>query len=99
MSALLNAPGAGIIFRDLDDHRYIALEVPMHRHDHPHFRRLPPEARRATLWRLAWNGLTPEQIAQRTGLSAEEVRNAMHEELEPAPPRWTGRMESFGARA
>jgi hypothetical protein len=55
-----------------------------------HFQRLPPEAQRATLWRLAWSGMAPEQIATRIGWSAEQVRHAMHEELQPAQPqpRW-----------
>ena len=55
-----------------------------------HFQRLPPEARRATLWRLAWSGMTPEQIATRIGWSTEQVRQAMHDELQPAQPqpRW-----------
>ena len=55
-----------------------------------HFQRLPPEAQRATLWRLAWSGMAPEQIATRIGWSPEQVRHAMHDELQPAPlqPRW-----------
>jgi DNA-directed RNA polymerase specialized sigma24 family protein len=55
----------------------------MHRSAQLQFQRLPPEARRAALWRLAWSGLAPEQIAERTGWTAEEVRQAMNEELEP----------------
>lgn len=58
----------------------------MHRAMQLQFKRLPPEAQRATLWRLAWSGLPPEQIAERTGLSAEQVRRAMHEEVPEAPP-------------
>jgi DNA-directed RNA polymerase specialized sigma24 family protein len=53
-----------------------------------HFQRLPPEAQRATVWRLAWGGMAPEQIATRIGWSAERVRQAMHDELPPARPRW-----------
>ncbi|HEU4781512.1 MAG TPA: hypothetical protein VFS58_16640 [Steroidobacteraceae bacterium] len=56
----------------------------MPRHEQLHFQRLPPEAQRATLWRLAWGGLAPEQIATRIGWSAEQVRQAMHDELRPA---------------
>lgn len=52
-----------------------------------HFQRLPPEAQRATLWRLAWTGMAPEQIAIRVGWSAEQVRRTMDEELQPAQPR------------
>ena len=55
-----------------------------------HFQRLPPEAQRATLWRLAWSGMAPEQIATRIGWPAEKVRRTMDEELQPAQPqmRW-----------
>jgi DNA-directed RNA polymerase specialized sigma24 family protein len=45
------------------------------------FQRLPPEAQRATLWRLAWSGLAPEQIAQRIGWSTDQVRRAMQDEM------------------
>jgi DNA-directed RNA polymerase specialized sigma24 family protein len=60
----------------------------MHRSEQLRFRQLPPEAQRAALWRLAWSGLAPEQIAERTGWSVEQVRRAMHEELAPAQPSW-----------
>ena len=60
----------------------------MHRTTQLHFQRLPPEAQRATLWRLAWTGLAPEQIAERIGWTADEVRRAMHDELAPALPTW-----------
>jgi hypothetical protein len=60
----------------------------MHRLDQLHFQRLPPEAQRAALWRLAWSGCSPEQIAIRTGWSTEKVRRAMHDELVPAHPPW-----------
>ena len=60
----------------------------MHRVTQLQFQRLPPEAQRATLWRLAWSGLAPEQIAERTGWTTEQVRRAMHEELAPAQPTW-----------
>jgi DNA-directed RNA polymerase specialized sigma24 family protein len=63
------------------------------------FQRLPPEAQRATLWRLAWSGLTPEQIAGRTGWSTEQVRRAMHDELAPAQPAWAQRGERIAATA
>jgi DNA-directed RNA polymerase specialized sigma24 family protein len=45
------------------------------------FQRLPPEAQRAALWRLAWSGLSVEQMAERTGWSVEQVRRAMDDEL------------------
>jgi DNA-directed RNA polymerase specialized sigma24 family protein len=71
----------------------------MHRSTQLQFQRLPPEAQRATLWRLAWSGLAPEQIAERTGWSTEQVRQAMHEELAPAQPPWTGRSVRAAATA
>jgi len=40
------------------------------------FQRLPPEAQRATCWRLTVSGQTAEQIAERTGWSVEQVRQA-----------------------
>jgi hypothetical protein len=40
------------------------------------FLRLPPEAQRATCWRLTVSGQTAEQIAERTGWSVEQVRQA-----------------------
>ena len=61
----------------------------MHRSAQLQFQRLPPEAKRAALWRLAWSGLAPEQIAERTGWSIDEVRRAMHDELAPAHPPWS----------
>ena len=71
----------------------------MHRPAQLQFQRLPPEAQRAALWRLAWSGLTPEQIAERTGWSAEQVRRAMHDELVPANPPWAVRRERIAANA
>jgi DNA-directed RNA polymerase specialized sigma24 family protein len=71
----------------------------MHRINQLQFQRLPPEAQRATLWRLAWTGLPPEQIAERTGWSAEKVRRAMHDELAPASPPWPRRSEHIAASA
>jgi hypothetical protein len=67
----------------------------MHRSQSLQFQRLPPEAQRAALWRLAWTGLAPEQIAERVGWSPEDVRRAMHEELAPAQPRWATREHLF----
>ena len=87
---LLNPPGATTFFAASPHTRYIALEAPMHRIDQLQFRRLPPEAQRAALWRLAWSGLPPEQIAQRVGWTPDQVRRAMDDELAPARPRWTG---------
>lgn len=71
----------------------------MHRSQSLQFQRLPPEARRATLWRLAWTGLTPEQIAERTGCSAEDVRRTMHDELETPQPRWASGRQAMVAHA
>jgi SH3-like domain-containing protein len=52
------------------------------------FQRLPPEAKRATLWRLAWSGLPVEQIAERTGWSVEQVRRAIDDESIPSSFSW-----------
>ncbi len=52
------------------------------------FQRLPPEAQRAALWRLAWSGLTIEQMADRTGWSVEQVRRKIDEESLPSSPSW-----------
>jgi len=52
------------------------------------FQRLPPEVKRAALWRLAWSGLTIEQMAERTGWSVEQVRRAIDEESIPSSPSW-----------
>jgi len=71
----------------------------MHRTAQLHFRRLPPEAQRAALWRLAWSGLSPEQIALRTGWSVEQVRRAMHDELTPTYPPWASRADGLASRA
>jgi hypothetical protein len=63
------------------------------------FQRLPPEAQRATLWRLAWSGLAPEQIAQRIGWSTDQVRRAMQDEMaevQPPPHSWLQGLASFG---
>jgi hypothetical protein len=52
------------------------------------FRRLPPEAQRAAFWRLAWSGMTLEQMAERTGWSVEQVRRLIDEETMPPSPQW-----------
>jgi hypothetical protein len=52
------------------------------------FQRLPPEAQRAALWRLAWSGLTVEQMAERTGWPPEQVRRTMDEESMRPAPAW-----------
>jgi hypothetical protein len=52
------------------------------------FQRLPPEAKRAALWRLAWKGLPVEQIADRTGWSVEQVRRMMDEESMQPTTSW-----------
>ena len=71
----------------------------MHRVTQLQFQRLPPEAQRAALWRLAWTGLAPEQIAKRTGWTPEQVRRAMHDELAPALPTWAHRQERIAVNA
>ena len=52
------------------------------------FQRLPPEAKRAALWRLAWKGLPVEQIADRTGWSVEQVRRMIDEESMQPSRSW-----------
>ena len=47
------------------------------------FQRLPAAAQYETLWRLALSGLSIEQVAERTGWSAERIRRAIN----PEPPR------------
>jgi len=71
----------------------------MHRTTQLQFQRLPPEAQRAALWRLAWSGVSPEQIAERTGLTPERVRQALHDELAPAQPSWASRAAPMAANA
>lgn len=71
----------------------------MHRVTQLQFQRLPPEAQRAALWRLAWSGLPPEQIAERTGWTPERVRQAMHEELAPPQPSWARKAEQVSHAA
>ena len=71
----------------------------MHRATQLHFQRLPPEAQRAALWRLAWRRLTPEQIARRMGGTWEQVRRAMHDELAPALPHWAHRSAQVAVNA
>jgi DNA-directed RNA polymerase specialized sigma24 family protein len=63
------------------------------------FQRLPREAQRATLWRLAWSGQSPEQIAERIGWTAEQVRSAMHDEIAPPHPVWGHRPARLAANA
>ena len=50
------------------------------------FQRLPPEAQRAALWRLAWSGLSVEQMAEHTGWSVDQVRRTMEEESQAQAP-------------
>ena len=52
------------------------------------FRRLPPEAQRAAFWRLAWSGMTLEQMAERTGWSVEQVRHMIDEETRAPALQW-----------
>ena len=52
------------------------------------FRRLHPEAQRAAFWRLAWSGMTLEQMAERTGWSVEQVRHMIDEETAAPSLRW-----------
>jgi hypothetical protein len=66
------------------------------------FQRLPPEARRAALWRLAWTGLPVEQIAEQTGWSVAQVRRAIDEESIPTsvswpPAKWASARQSMTA--
>jgi hypothetical protein len=58
------------------------------------FQRLPPEAQRAALWRLAWNGLSIEQIGDRIGWSPEQVRRTIDEETAGWRPPWRSPAES-----
>ena len=54
------------------------------------FQRLPADAQRATLWRLALRGLSAEQVAERIGWPVDQVRRTMEEEAPanlPVPPR------------
>lgn len=71
----------------------------MHRATQLQFQRLPLEAQRATLWRLAWSGLALEQIARLTGLTPEQVRGALHEEMTPVAPNWSQRVPLFAVNA
>ena len=52
------------------------------------FQRLPPEAQRAAFWRLAWSGMSVEQMAQRTGWSLDQVRRVIDEETLQTYPSW-----------
>ena len=52
------------------------------------FRRLPPEAQRAAFWRLAWSGMTLEQMAERTGWPVEQVRHMIDEETTAPSRQW-----------
>jgi hypothetical protein len=52
------------------------------------FRRLPPEAQRAAFWRLAWSGMSLEQMAERTGWSVEQVRHMIDEETMAPSLQW-----------
>ena len=67
------------------------------------FQRLPSEMQRAALWRLAWSGLSIEQMAERTGWSVEQVRRAIDEEsISPAVSwqpsvRWAAARQSLSA--
>jgi len=71
----------------------------MHRATQLQFRGLPPEAQRAALWRLAWSGLSPDQIATRVGWTPERVRNVMNDELAPPEPTWAQRSWRLAANA
>lgn len=62
----------------------------MSRTEQLQFQRLPPEAQRAALWRLALKGLSAEQVAEQIGWAAADVRRVMDEEAPahlPVPPR------------
>jgi len=55
------------------------------------FQRLPAEAQRAALWRLALSGLTPEQVAARTGWPVEQIRRAIDEGVAAPGTSWPPR--------
>ena len=62
----------------------------MTRTDQIQFQRLPADAQRAALWRLALRGLSAEQVAERIGWPVADVRRAMDAEAPtdfPVPPR------------
>ena len=65
------------------------------------FQRLPSEMKRAALWRLAWSGLSVEQMAERTGWSVEQVRRTIDEESIPSAAsgqpevRWAAARQSI----
>lgn len=67
------------------------------------FQRLPIDAQRAALWRLALRGHTQEQIAERTGWTVEQVRQRMESAAieEMTAPTWYSRAReaSLGSRA
>ena len=58
------------------------------------FQRLTPEAQRAALWRLAWSGLSVEQIAERSGWPVERVRAMIDEESMQVHPAWSAQIHS-----
>jgi len=61
------------------------------------FQRLPAEMKRAALWRLAWSGLTIEQMAERTGISVEQIRRTIDEESIPSAVSWQRRHDAPAA--
>jgi hypothetical protein len=52
------------------------------------FQRLPAAAQFETLWRLALSGLSIEQVAERTGWSAERIRRTINPEPPNAVAPW-----------
>jgi hypothetical protein len=52
------------------------------------FQRLPADAQHETLWRLALSGLTVDQVAERTGWSADRIRRTIGREPSLTPAPW-----------
>lgn len=59
------------------------------------FHRLPEEAQRAALWRLALSGLSIEQISDQTGWAVEQIRRT----VDPEPRVPTNFWQEARARA
>jgi hypothetical protein len=60
----------------------------MERAEQLQFQSLPAAAQHEVLWRLALSGLTVEQVAERTGWSAERIRRTIGPEPAPAIAPW-----------
>ena len=55
------------------------------------FHRLPAEAQRAALWRLALSGLSVEQISDQTGWPVEQIRRTVDSEPQVPTSFWQAR--------